>query len=147
MFGTGHQYGNHFVARKNYATVEILVCEQALQVLWRRGKKRKESLQLRLWNLNPSSNSLVATRRLCVSDFRQSARSENECECKQTLKNVLRVMTSLLMSSPPISISHRLFLCRYSNSRDVVSSSTSFSRPAPRAPWRACSQSMESHLN
>ena len=29
-----------------------LACEQALQgALWRRGGKRKESLQLRLWNL------------------------------------------------------------------------------------------------
>ena len=35
-------------------------------------------------------------------------------------------MTSLLMSSPPITISHRLFPCRYSNSRDVVASSPSF---------------------
>ena len=55
---------------------------------------------------------------------------------------VRRVMTSLLMSSPPISISHRLFRCRYSNSRDVVASSPSFSRPAARAPRRACSQAM-----
>ena len=30
------------------------------------------------------------------------------------------------MSSPPISISHRLFRCRYSNSRDVVASSPFF---------------------
>ena len=30
-------------------------------------------------------------------------------------------MTSSLMSSPPISISHRRFRCRCSNSRDVVS--------------------------
>ena len=49
-------------------------------------------------------------------------------------------MTSLLMSSPPISISHRLFGCRYSNSRDMVASSLSFSHPATRAPWRACWQ-------
>ena len=45
-----------------------------------------------------------------------SARSGNECECKQTLKNTWkhapRVMTSLLMSSPSISISHRLSRCR-----------------------------------
>ena len=49
-------------------------------------------------------------------------------------------MTSLLMPSPPISISHRLFQCRYSNSRDVVASSPSFSGPAARAPQRPCSQ-------
>ena len=54
---------------------------------------------------------------------------------KRTLKNtwnhVPRVMTSLLKSSPPISISHRLFRCRYWNSREVVASSPSpsFSRP------------------
>ena len=47
-------------------------------------------------------------------------------------------MFSLLMSSPPISISR----CRYSNSRDVVASSASFSRPAARTPWRACWQVM-----
>ena len=77
-------------------------------------------------------------------DFRQSARSRNERECKQTLKNTLKlapsVMMSLPVSSPPISISHRLFRCRYSNSRDVVASSPSFSRPAARAPRRACPQ-------
>ena len=43
-------------------------------------------------------------------------------------------MTSLLMSSPPISISHRLFRCRYSNSKDVVARSPSFSRPDASAP-------------
>ena len=68
-----------------------------------------------------------------LSDFRQSARSENERECKQTFK----VMTSLPMSSPPISISHGLFRCRYSNSRDVVGSSSSFSLPAAKALRRA----------
>ena len=42
-------------------------------------------------------------------------------------------MTSLLMSSPPISISHRLFRCRYSNSRDVVASFPSFCQSAPES--------------
>ena len=43
-------------------------------------------------------------------------------------------MTSFLMSSPPSSISHRLFRCRYSNSRDVVASSPSFPAPPPGHP-------------
>ena len=46
------------------------------------------------------------------------------------------------MSSPPINISHRLFRCRYSISRDLVASSCSCSCPIARAPWngspRAC---------
>ena len=61
-----------------------------------------------------------------LSDFRQSARSGNERECKikkNIGKHVPKVMTSLLMSSPPISISYQLFRYRYSNSRDVVASS------------------------
>ena len=33
------------------------------EALWRRGGKRKENLQQRLWNLNSAYNSLVAPRR------------------------------------------------------------------------------------
>ena len=66
-----------------------------------------------------------------LSDFCQSAQSGNDCKCtcKQTLKNII-----ILMSSPPICISHQLFRCRFSNSRDIVASSPSFSCPATRAP-------------
>ena len=51
-------------------------------------------------------------------------------------------MTSQLMSSRLINISHRLFRCRYSNSRGYVASSPSFSRPATRALHRACWQAI-----
>ena len=44
------------------------------------------------------------------------------------------------------SISHRLLRCRYSNSRDLVASSPSFSRPVARAPQRACSQTIFEQL-
>ena len=87
------------------------------------GEKRKVSLQLRLWNLNSSSNSSVVTRRMSCQI------SANQREAETSEKHVPWVMTSLLTSSPPISISHRLFLCRYSNSSDVVASSPSFSGP------------------
>ena len=50
------------------------------------------------------------------------------------------VMASLLMSSMPISISHPLFRCKYTHSRDVVVSCPSFCCPAARAPQRACLQ-------
>ena len=48
------------------------------------------------------------------------------------------------MSSPPIRVLHRLFQCRYSNSRDVGASSPSFSSPVTRVPRRACSQAITS---
>ena len=49
-------------------------------------------------------------------------------------KHVPRVMTSLLMSFSSVSISHRFFRCWYSNFRDVVASSPSFSLPPPERP-------------
>lgn len=49
-----------------------------------------------------------------LSDFRLSAGSGNDRECKQALKTpTQRVMTSLWMSYAPISISRRLFRCRH----------------------------------
>ena len=70
----------------------------------------------------------MAPRRLSCQIFANHSDAETR-ECKQPLKKHV--------ASPPISISHRLFRCRYSNSRDVVASSTSFFRPAARAPLRA----------
>ena len=94
--------------------------------LWRRGGKRKESLQLRLWNLNSTCGSPSTE----LSDFRHSARSGNERECK----HVPSVIMSSLMSSPPISISHRLFRCRYSNSRDELQALPPFPAPKTKCP-------------
>ena len=101
-------------------------------------------------NLNSPYNSLVASRRLSGEIFAKiSAQNGNQRERKQTLKNMWKhtpkVMTSLLMSSLPISISHRLFWWGYSNSRDIVASSSSLSRPVARAWRRACLQATQLH--
>ena len=58
---------------------------------------------------------------------------------KNIIWNVPRVMTSLLISSPPINSTPH-WLSQHSNSRDVVAGSLSFSRPITRAPRRTCSQ-------
>ena len=102
--------------------------------LWQRGRKRRESLQLRLWNLN-----------ICIKKVNE--------------KCWLAEMTLLMMSLP---LTH-VFLCSFtfalvsaspwlaeiwqlslrgptgelelnSNSRDVVASSASFSCPTARVP-------------
>ena len=94
----------------------ISACEQVLwgAFLEKEGELATTSLQFK-FNLQFPCGSPSTE----LSDFRQSARSGNEHKCKQTLENtwkhVSRVMTSKLMSSPPISISHR-----HLNSRDVV---------------------------
>ena len=99
-----------------------------------------KTLQLRLWNLNSTFNSPVrcvnwAVTFPLISVKRKRGRMKTNIE-----KHVPRVIQPLLMSSPPISILHQLFQCRYSNSRDVVVSSPSFFLPTTRVPRRACSQ-------
>ena len=103
-------------------------------VLWKRGGKRKESLQPRLWNLNSTSNFPVDPRQLSC----QISANQREAETRERMqanleKHVPRVMTSLLMSFPPISTLHRLFQCRCLNSRDVVASCP-FPAPPPEHP-------------
>ena len=81
-----------------------------------------------------------------LSDSRQSARKPKRARMQTNIeKHVPRVMTSILVSSLPITISHRLFWCTYSNSRDVAASSPSFSHPAARLSSRASSEA-GSHL-
>ena len=62
-----------------------VACEQTLK-----GRKRKESLQTHLWNLNFSSNCPVAPRQLSCQISANSRQSRNECKCKQTLKNTCK---------------------------------------------------------
>ena len=95
--------------------------------LLRRGEKRNESLQLRLWNLNSAPNSPMAPLRLSCQISANQRKVETNAK-----KNMWRVMTSFLMLSPPISISLWLFRCTYSNSRDVVESSPAL--PPPQRP-------------
>ena len=104
--------------------------------------KRKESLQLRLWNLNYASNSPVVPRRLSC----QFSANKYEAETSANEGKHWKTMASLLKSSPPISISHRPSRCRYSNSREVVASSSSLLPPplppAARTLRRPCSQAI-----
>ena len=64
--------------------------------------------------------------------------SANQCKVEMTAnvnKHWKKHMTSLLMSSSPVSSLHQLFQRRYSNSRDVVGSSPScILPPLPELP-------------
>ena len=59
-----------------------------------------------LWNLNSTSNSPEAPRRLSCQISANQRDTETSANVKNHEKNVPKVMTSLLMSSPPISIRH-----------------------------------------
>ena len=87
-----------------------LACEQALLGAVTAGQEKEGELataspEFQFHLQFPRGSSFSG-----LSDFRQSAESGNERDCKQTLKNTCRgVMRSLLMSPTPISISLRLF--------------------------------------
>ena len=102
----------------------------------------------RACNLNSISNSIPlwlpidwAVRFLPISAKRKRAQMLTSSE-----KHVPTIMTSLLSSSQ-ISISHRLFQLPDQVHVHVVASSLSSSRPAARAPRRACHQARYHRLS
>ena len=110
--------------------------------LWRRGGKRKEILQLLvcLWNLNSTSSSPVAPCRLSCqisANQREVETSTNVNKYWKTHTKDNDLVTNVIFANQQFSST---FWCRYSNSRDVIASSPSFSHPATRVLWRACSQ-------
>ena len=113
--------------------IHSLACEQTLRgALAARREKEGElattfveiEFHLRFPCVSPSTELL---------HFCQSSGSGNGCECKQNIeKHELRVMTSLL-SSPLISISHRLFsMQKFKFQRHA--SSPSFPASPPERP-------------
>ena len=116
---------------------------RALWRRWRGGQRRAGHYVTGIWIPPPIPPwSLVdwAVKFSPISAKRKRARMKTNIK-----KHMPRVMTPLLMSSPPTSISHCLFRCRYSNSRDAVARSPFYSHPAARAPRRACSQTRYIH--
>ena len=100
---------------------------------------REKEGELATTTLDSTSNSPCGPPSTELSDFRQSARSGNELECKQTLKNTCQRSWRHYWYHLCQSTFRIVFRCRHSNSRDAVASSPSFSRPTARAPPRACS--------
>ena len=123
-----------------------IACEQGLCGALAAGREKKgelatTSLEFEFYLQFPRVSPLTE-----LTDFDLSARSGNERECKQTLKNTCRrndFITNVISAN---QLLHRLFRCRNSNSRDVVASSLPFFRPAATAPWRACSRANDNEF-
>ena len=98
----------------NISYTWCLACEQALWGALVAGQEKEGELAITSLECQFHLQFLCGSPSSEPSDFCRSARSRNKSECK----HLKRVMTSLLMSSLPISILHRLFRSRYSNSRD-----------------------------
>ena len=74
----------YLISHHAFEAATALACKQALRALWRRGGKRKDSLLLRLWNLN-----------ICIE----------KVDAKCWLAEMTLVMTSLLLA--------RVFQCLF----------------------------------
>ena len=81
------------------------------EALWRRGRKRKETVATTslLWRLDSTSNSPVAPRRLSCQISANQREEETSANETKVGKHVPGVMTSLLMSSLPISFHMNFF--------------------------------------
>ena len=107
------------------------------------GGAGKLLLELLLWNLNSTSNSPVAPRQISCQISANQRKAEMSWSVKKHWKTHTKgndIITNVISTNQHFSL---LFRCRYSNSRDVVASSPSFSRSAARAPQRACHRLME----
>ena len=123
----------------NKACILCLACEQALRGALVAGREKEGELAITSLEFEFHIQFPCGSPSTELSDFRQSARSGNERECKQTLKNTCRGSWRHYWYHLRQSAFRIVFRCRYSNSRDAVANSPSFSRPTGRAPPTACS--------
>ena len=72
---------------REFAFLLALACEQALRSALAAERETEEGLQLRLWNLKSTSDSLVAPRRLSCQISANQNEAETSANSEQTLKN------------------------------------------------------------
>ena len=119
-----------------------LTCEEALQGVWERGWEKEGELATTSVEFEFHLQFPCGSPSTELSDFPQSALSGNERECKQTKKTRAKgndVISYVISANEHFAST---FSMQIKYSRNVVPSSPSFSRPAARAPRRACSHEL-----
>ena len=109
--------------------------------LWRRGGKRMESFQLRLWNLSSTSNSPVAPGRLSCQISANQLEAETSANVNKHLKACAKgndVISNFISANQHFASTFSLQMFKFQ--RRSCKALLSFSLPAARAPGRACSQ-------
>ena len=97
--------------------------------LWMQGGKRRESLQLHLWNLNSTSNSPVAPRQLSCQISANQHEAETSANLNKHCKTCAKgndVITYVISANQHFA---SIFLMQIFSSSDVVASSPFFSHP------------------
>ena len=105
---------------------DVLACNQALQGAVAVGQEKDGELATMSLEFEFHLQFPCDSPSTKLSDFRQSARSRNEHECKQTLKNIINVIST---NQHFTDILHRLF--RY---REVAISPSFFPPRSQNAP-------------
>ena len=101
---------------------------------WQRGSKRKESLQLRLWNLNSSSNSPVAPHQLSCQisvNQRQAETSTNINKHWKTSAKGNDVITNVISANQHFASTFSMQIFKFQMWLQVL---LPFSAPPPDAP-------------
>ena len=114
--------------------------------LWMQGGKRRESLQLHLWNLNSTSNSPVAPHQLSCqisANQHEAGTSVNVNKHCKTCAKGNDVITYVISANQHFA---SIFLMQIFSSSDVVASSPFFSHPAARVPRGACLKAAKSYV-
>ena len=111
------------------------------------GGKRKESLQLRLWNLNICIEKVEAKCWLAEMTLVMTSLPLDTCFQCLLVSRSFPLLADWRKSDSSVDREQQGNWRWNSNSRDAVASSPSFSHPAARAPWRACSQSKSTLLD
>ena len=124
-----------------------VTCQQALRGALEARRERKESLQLRLWNLNICIEKVDA--KCWLAEMTLVMTSLSLARVFQCLFTFALVSASRWLAESDSSVDGELQgNWRWnSNSREVVASSPSFSRPVARAPRTACSLAKLSGMN
>ena len=132
-----------YILRLFYVSAYIFSGKQAFwgALVEGRGKEGElAALQLCLWNLNSTSNSPVASCRLSC----QISANQREVEMSASVNKHWKTRDKGNCVITNVNSVNQHFVwtvwCWYSNARDVVGSSPSFSHPATRAPRTTFSQ-------
>ena len=132
--------GNMWAIRINLPNLSVCKLSGAL---WRQGGERKESLQLLgLWNLNFTSSSLVAPRRLSCQFSANEREGETRANVNKNWKTSAKgndIITNVISANQHFAstFSMRTFKFQRRSCKLFF-----LYRPAARAPRRACSQAI-----